>query len=220
MEPVVLGKAISSISICMLFTAFLIVEARSLRNSAYAYIAQASLLVLVFLSIAVFGREKHFYIWATTASITKVFIVPYLVLWTISRVGSEYEEPPLLPRGVSAIIDAVLVIIGFATAYYLPLKLPLHSLRACLGVSFSLMLMGMWGMVGRKCALKQTICLCHMENGVHLLLASLAYKSPVTVEIGILTDAVVAIAIMLYLSMIMKRVTGSLDTYRMRSLRW
>ncbi len=216
----VLAKALSSISICMIFTAFLIVEARGLRASAYAYIAQSSLLVGVFLSIAYLGGEKHFYIWSATATITKVILVPYMVLWTIGRVEAEVEEPPLLPRPVSAILDFILVIIGFIVASRLPIPAGVTSLRVCLGVSMSLLLMGVWGMVGRRCALKQTICLCHMENGVHLLLATLAYKSPVTVEIGILTDAVLAIALMLYLSCKVKEMTGSLDVYRLSSMRW
>jgi hydrogenase-4 component E len=59
-----------------------------------------------------------------------------------------------------------------------------------------------------------------MENGVHLFLASLAYRSPITVEIGILTDAIAAVVILLYTAIQLKRVVGTLDTFKLSLLRW
>ncbi len=214
------SRFITSLAVCMIFTAFLIVEVRRLRYSAYAYIAQSSLLVTVFLSIAILIPEPHFYIWALSALITKVIIVPWLILTTISKVSVEYEESPILPLSASIIIDLVLIIVGFILAFYIPLPFVKMGFRICLGVSLALFLLGVYGMASKTCAIKQTICLCHMENGIHLLLATLGYTSPVTVEIGILTDAVLTIAIMLYLSYLIKKVSGSLNTFRLSSLRW
>ena len=205
---------------CMLVTAFFIVESRRLRASAYFYIAQSSLLVGVFLSIASLIPEPHFYLWAITAVITKVLIVPWLVLRTIAKLGVEVEEEPIIPMIPSFIADFSLMILGFWLGFSLPLPILRPGFRICFGTSLILMFLGIYGMTGKSCAIKQTICLCHLENGVHLLLATLAYATPITVEVGILTDAVLAIAIMLYLSTLIKKVSGSLSTYRLSSLRW
>lgn len=211
---------IDSLSTCMVFTAFLIVELRKLKSSAYTYIAQSLFLVCIFLSIAYFFHEYHFYIWSISALITKTLIVPLLLIRAINKVGATEEEEPLVPSIFSYIIDTLLVGLGFWLCLGLPLPKAASWAKPCLGVSIALLLLGTYGMASRRCALKQTICLCHMENGVHLLLAILAYTSPITVEVGILTDAVIAIALMTYLSILIKRVTGSTDTYRLSSLRW
>ncbi|RLG64540.1 hydrogenase 4 membrane subunit [archaeon] len=217
---VALEHVITPIAACMILTAFLIVELRRLKYSAYSYIVQSTLLVSIFLSIAALAPEPHFYAWSISAFITKVVIVPWLIIHTINKLKAEEEEEPMVPPILSILIDIALIAIGFWLGSTLPLPITEPGFKICMGVSFSLFFMGIYGMTGRSCAIKQTICLCHIENGIHLMLAVLAYASPVTVDIGILTDAVVAIAIMLYLSTLIKKVTGSLSIYRMSSLRW
>lgn len=212
--------AIIPVSTLMICTAFLIVELRNLKYSTYSYIAQALLLVTTFLIIAFTHGIGHLYIWAASALITKAILIPWLVLLALNKTGVVYEERAVLPLVASIIVDCCLTALAFALAWRLPLPEALKPFRVSLGVSLTLFFMGIWGMVSKGCAVKQTICLCHLENGIHLLLALLAYATPVTVEIGILTDAIFAVAIMLYLAMLIKSVTGSLDTYRLCYLRW
>jgi len=212
---------VEAIAIGMIFTSFFIVENRNLRYSAYAYTAQSTLLVAVFLAVAYWLGEHHFYVWAATATVTKVIIVPLLILWAVRKAMVEVESPPLIGLPFSLLVESLIIALSFYTVLYaLHVPSAAERFKLCLAVSFILFFIGVYGMMSRRCAVKQSICLCHMENGVHLMLASLAYTSPITVEIGIVTDAVVAIALMLYLSVVMRQVTGSTDTSKLRMLRW
>jgi len=215
-----LEYVVTPLAACMIYTAFMIVELRNLRFSAYAYMAQALLLVGVFLGIAVVANEPHFYVWSLTAFLSKVIVVPWLVLRAIGKVKVEREEEPLVPLVPSIGVDLALIAIGFWLGETLPIPVVEPGLKICMGVSFALTFMGIYSISSRRSTIKQAISFCHIENGIHLMLAVLAFASPVTVELGILTDAIFAIAMMLYLSTVIKGVIGSLNSFELSSLRW
>jgi len=216
--------ALGCVSSAIMVTSIFIIESRSLRKSTYAYAIQSALLSCTFALIAVITSERHMFIWCLTALVTKAVAVPLMILWAIKQVREEIEMSPLLPLIPSFAVECCIIALSFSTvSYFFPVVFPIELERyfkLLLSISVMLLFVGVYGMMSRRCALKQAICLCHMENGVHLLLASLAYQSPITVEIGILTDAIVAIAILLYLAVVIKQVLGTLDTLKLSILRW
>ena len=67
--------------------------------------------------------------------------------------------------------------------------------------------------------LKQVLGFCLMENGSHLTLALLAYNAPELVEIGIATDAVFGVIIMVILLVQINRSLHTLDVTELKSLK-
>jgi hydrogenase-4 component E len=60
---------------------------------------------------------------------------------------------------------------------------------------------------------------CLMENGSHLVLALLAHKAPELVEIGIATDAIFAVIVMVLLVRKIWRTLGTLDVNQLTALK-
>ena len=66
---------------------------------------------------------------------------------------------------------------------------------------------------------KQVLGFCLMENGSHLTLALLAYSAPELVEIGIATDAVFGVIIMIGLGNLIYRNLHTLDAAELNMLK-
>jgi hydrogenase-4 component E len=207
------------LSSIMVITSVAIIELRDLRRSAYAYMLQSAILSADFSLIAMMTSEWHMYLWTVSSLVTKVLLVPKVLIWATEKTGERIEVKPVLPLTVSFGFEGAIIISLFLVA---PFVFPSAESRfpSSIPISLVLFMIGIFGMLSRKCALKQVLCLCHMENGVHLFLASLAYRSPMTVEIGILTDAIAAVVILLYMAIQLKRVVGTLDTFKLSLLRW
>lgn len=203
----------------MVITSVAIIEMRNLRHSAYAYMVQSAILSLDFSLIGAITGEWHMYLWTLSSLVTKVMLVPAAVLWAVNKTNERDEMRPVLPLPLSFGFEGAIVMSLFLIA---PSVFPAAESRfpSSIPISLVLFMIGLFGMLSRRCAIKQALCLCHMENGIHLFLASLAYKSPMTVEVGILTDAIAAVVILLYIAVQVKRVVGTLDTFKLSMLRW
>jgi hydrogenase-4 component E len=86
-------------------------------------------------------------------------------------------------------------------------------------VSLSHFLLGLVCIVSQRNIVKQVFGYCLMENGSHLTLALLANKAPELVEIGIATDAIFAVIIMVVLVNKIYRTFHSLDAKQLMSLK-
>ncbi len=201
---------IATLSSVMPVTAMLISEEKSIIRAAYIYSAQTLILVGIFITLGF--KYYWFFIWACAALVTKVFLAPYVIMWTSRRTGVlEETERPVIPRMASVTIMIALVISGYAlaSAYVsMPDSIPL-------GVSVSLTLLGLFLISTRRNLLKQVFGFLHFENGAHLTLAVLAPSIPETIDVGIATDAVVLILI---LAILARKIHESLKTMNVSSL--
>lgn len=203
-------SVINALTVLLILTSMLVVETKRLRLAAYMYSIQSLVLVSIFLSLAVFMHAEPLYIWSVTAFITKTILVPYLIIRTLKKVG-EQEEGKSLKTTTSVFLAVLLVALSFVVVgsfqVYAALKI-----KIALAVSIAHFLLGLLCMLTRRNALKQILGYCLMENGSHLTLALMAYNAPETVEIGILTDAVFAVLIMLVIAKRLSKGFGTLDT--------
>ena len=78
----------------------------------------------------------------------------------------------------------------------------------------------MYAVLTRRDGLKVVIGVCLIENGAHLSLVSLAPGMHETVLIGVVTDVVVAVYLLLHLVRGVASELGSRDTSVLRELRW
>ncbi len=201
--------AIATLSSIMPITALLISEERSIVKAAYIYSAQTLLLVGVFIALGF--KYYWFFIWACTASITKVFLAPYIIVWASRKTGVTETEKPVISRVPSVAIMTAMIISGYAIAstyVRMPDSIPL-------GVSIALTLLGLYLISTRRNLLKQIFGFLHFENGSHLTLAVLAPSIPETIDVGIATDAIILVLI---LAILAKRIHESLRTMNVSSL--
>lgn len=209
---------VNTLAVLLIVTSLLVVESRKPRLSAKLYSLQSFVLVLIFLSLAVFMHAKPLYIWAVTALLTKVILVPWILLRALRKVGDAEEPGTLLSPAATLIVAAIFVGLSFL------IVTPFHTeailkLKPALAVSIAHFLLGLLCILTRRNAVKQILGYCLMENGSHLTLAFMAFNAPETVEIGIVTDAIFAVLIMCVIAKSLFRVTGTLDTDELTSLK-
>lgn len=204
----------------LLITSVLVAESRSVKRAAYLYAVQALVLAGVFLSLAVYMHATPLYLWSFTAVITKAVLVPYAVLRALRSLGDEAiagESSGLRPVWF---VMASACLVGLAILVVEPMEVGgFAPAKFALAVSVAHFMTGLLSILTRPNAVKQIFGYCLMENGSHLTLAVMAYNAPETVEIGILTDAILAVVIMAVLARRMHETCGTLDTDQLTSLR-
>ncbi|HIP64950.1 MAG TPA: hypothetical protein EYH08_00280 [Pyrodictium sp.] len=208
-------------SMLVLVTAAVIALTRDMLLAVRTYVLQAIILVIMFLTIGV--KYSWFFGWSASALITKVIIVPWVLLWTINRTRYVAErEEPILPLGAYVLLVAVIYAASLILVRHM---VSTAHVLARIGVvpllsSLSLVALGLLIITVAKNALKQVMGIILFENGSHILLASTAFHVPETVEIGIATDAVIFITVLTLLAYKMVRVRGDMDVSKLVALKY
>lgn len=216
---------VSNIALAMVVTSLLAVELTRLRAAAYAYLAQALLLVAIFFSFAVATNNEWLYVWGLVALVTKATLIPYLIFAYLRRTGVVEERKPLVPFAPSVAIACVLMV-----TFYKVVHTHVHFLapteiatgepyRSNLAVALTIFTLGLYGMVSRRDAIKSVLALCLLENGVHLSLVSLAPFMPEMPIIGIVTEVFVAVWMLLYVIGGIRQQFDSTDATALSELR-
>lgn len=215
-------ELIYTLSLLMILTSFAAVEARNLRHSTVAYLAQA--LLICGLLVAYATLNEALYYWAATALVTKAVLVPWF-LWRATA-GAEQETKPLIGFGASAVLTIVLLVMMYKfTHAHAGLFVNVTGELAAfaetnLAVAFTVFALGVYAILTRRDAIKTVIGLCLLENGVHLSLVSLAPTIRETALAGIATEVVVTVYLLLYIIGGIREKFGTTDTFKLSELRW
>jgi hydrogenase-4 component E len=207
----------------MVITSLLTVESPNLRRTAAAYCCQALLICGLILAFAT--HNNALYIWATVAFFTKAVITPYLLFHYLRNNGEE-EVKPLLGFGPSVLIAAGVVTAFYKLAHtyvYLLAPTPLamqEVFRTNLALALTVFVLGLYCILSRRDAIKTVVGLCLLENAIHLSLVSLAPGLRETALIGIATEVVVTIYLLLYIISAIREKFGTTDTYKLSELHW
>lgn len=216
-------ETIKVLSLALILTSFAAMELRNLRAALWVYMLQALLLVAIIFVFATL--HPALFIWGITALLTKFAIISWLLANSIHQ-GEPQEYPPLIELLPSVFIIGLLALVTYRlthtyTTFLAPTKLATQEpFRTNIAVSLTVFLIGLYGILTRRDAIKVAIGLCLMENGAHLSLVSLAPGVRETVLIGIVTDVVIAVWLLLYLINEIRRQFGSTDSFRLSELRW
>ncbi len=214
---------ISTLSLIMIVTSVSAVEARNLRVAALAYAAQALLICALILSFAV--GNAALYWWAGVAFVTKAVITPWLLLAYVRRTVDR-EVRAIIGFGPSVIIASIILVsfykLTHAYAGFLaPTSAATHGVfRTNLAVALTVFLVGLYAILSRRDAIKTVVGLCLLENAVHLSLVSLAPGIRETALVGIATEVVITVYLLLYIISGIYQKFGSTDTYKLSELHW
>lgn len=209
---------INSLSGLLIITSLLVIETKKLRVSAIQYSVQSIVLVLIFLALAMTMHAEQLYLWAASAFVTKVVLVPYVLYRAQKGVDEAQQAQMSVKPVISILLAAITLVISFVVVNQLDLKIAVEF-RPALAVSVAHFFFGELCILTQRNLLKQVLGFCLMENGSHLTLALLAYDAPELVEIGIATDAVFGVVIMAVLAIQIYKSLHTLDAASLTTLK-
>lgn len=135
-----------------------------------------------------------------------------------TKYSPEHPGKALFGPAMMALLAALIVLLCAFVVQ--PVKLPMATgLKPALAVALGHFLLGLLCIVSQRNILRQIFGYCLMENGSHLVLALLARRAPELVEIGIATDAIFAVIVMVLLARKIWRTHGTLDVNNLTALK-
>ncbi|MFK3661455.1 hydrogenase 4 membrane subunit [Scandinavium sp. NPDC088450] len=202
----------------MMVTSLLVIGAKHPRSSCWFYALQSLVLVLIFFTLSRTLDSEQLLMWSFSALLTKVILVPLIMGFALRKLADPKADVSLISPTVLTIAAAVIVVLCWYVVR--PVQLPLlQDLKPALSVALGHFLLGLLCIVTQRNILKQVFGYCLMENGSHLVLALLAHKAPELVEIGIATDAIFAVIVMVLLVRKIWRTLGTLDVDQLTALK-
>jgi hydrogenase-4 component E len=209
---------VNSLTGLLILTSLLVIEVKQPRWSAIMYSLQSIVLVSIFVVLAYITKTEQLYLWAASAFVTKVVLVPWILYAALSRVGDTEKPRNQMGATLSFILAAVAVTVSFIVVNQIQLKAA-APFKPALAISMAHFFFGELCIMSQRNLFKQLLGFCLMENGSHLTLALLAYSAPELVEIGIATDAVFGVVIMVVLGYQIYKSLHTLDTSDLSTLK-
>jgi len=210
---------INALGSLLILTSLIIILVKSPKGAAYIYGAQALVLVAIFITLGVMTHSGELFKWAVTAFIMKVIILPAIILYGLKKMGvKELDNPPVLSTIWAVFLVAAEVLLCFLAVGGIELPTAVE-VKPALAISLAHFFIGLTCIMSQRNIVKQIFGFCLMENGSHLSLALLAPEAPSLVEIGIATDALFAVIIMMVVAVRIYKCTKTLDSNEIMDLK-
>lgn len=211
--PLVLAHAVASLAVA---------EVRQRRAAVVWLMIQSALLAGIIGVFAHLSGNSTLYWWVGVCVVTKVALVPAL-LWHYGEALPDREPEPLMGRYASVLVLTV----GMVVLYRLVERYggvilpgpPGAMAQSSVAVAFAIIGLGLYVATVRRGTIKIILGLVLMENGVHLTLLSLAPAEVTTTVVGVTTNVVVMIWLMLYLAAGVYAATGITDAMELSELK-
>lgn len=208
-----------------LLASLIAAELRNLRAATWALIVQSFLLTCIITSFAFVWNNYTLLIWAFITLLTKVVIIPSLLLYHLRVTSLTTELRPLIGLRASLLFGTVLVVAFYwlfrTYIYFIAPTQPamVEPARSNLAVAFCIFSLGIYVLITRRDVVKVVIGLQLLENGAHLALITLAPTLPATTKLGIWTNVVVAAYILIKLAEGIYKTLGVVDTLSLSELK-
>jgi hydrogenase-4 component E len=202
----------------MLVTAYLMVGQKALFVAIRLYGLQSILLGVVAVAIGFADHRFHLFAGAALTIGLKGLFIPWFLMRVIDRIGIHREIEPILNVPASLLICLGLTVVGYRVSTGLADGAE-GAAHHVIGVSLSMLLMGLFLMVTRRKAVTQILALLTVENAVFLVALGATTGMPLIVELGISFDVIVAV---LVLGVLVHRIVDrfeSMDVSRLSKLK-
>jgi hydrogenase-4 component E len=202
----------------MLVTAYLMVGQNALFTAIRLYALQSMLLGGVAIVMGFADHRAHLFVGAALTIGLKGALIPWFLMRVIDRIGITREIKPILNVPASLLICLGLTVVGYRVSTGLA-DGGEGAAHHVIGVSLSMLLMGLFLMVTRRKAVTQILALLTIENAVFLIALGATTGMPLIVELGISFDVIVAV---LVLGVLVHRIADrfeSMDVSRLSKLR-
>ena len=202
----------------MLVTAYLMVGQKALFTAIRLYGLQSLLLGGVAVVMGLADHRWHLLVSAGLTIALKGIVIPWFLMRVIDRIGIHREIEPILNVPSSLLICLGLTVVGYRVSTRLADGAD-GAAHHVIGVSLSMLLMGLFLMVTRRKAVTQILALLTVENAVFLVALGATTGMPLIVELGISFDVVMAV---LVLGVLVHRIVDrfeSMDVSRLSNLK-
>jgi hydrogenase-4 component E len=202
----------------MLVTAYLMVGQKALFTAIRLYAIQSMLLGGVAVVMAFTDHRSHLLASAALTMGLKGLLIPWFLMRVIDRVGIHREIEPIVNVPSSLLICLGLTVVGYRVSTGLAEGAG-GAAHHVIGVSLSMLLMGLFLMVTRRKAVTQILALLTVENSVFLVALGATTGMPLVVELGISFDVIMAV---LVLGVLVHRIVDrfeSMDVSRLSKLK-
>lgn len=191
---------------------------RRLLAAVTAYQWNSVALGLIAATVALATGARHIALAAVLVFAGKAIAIPALLRRQAALGRGDTSAEPFMGVPVTMLVSGALVVLAFSQTRAL-FGTGSTILAACLPVSVATTLVGLLIMVSRRRALMQVIGLVIVENAIFLAAVSLTYGMPLVVEMGVLLDLLVGVALLgLFVGRI-EETQGDSDTTRLTSLK-
>ena len=190
---------------------------RRVRACIQGYRWNSIALGLIALTVALVTGARHIALAALLVIGVKAILIPAL-LHRQAAALKDREIEPLVSIPAGMLLCGALVVVAFSQTREL-LGSGQNILGSCLPISVATTLVGLFLMVSRRQALLQVVGLVLVENAIFLAAVSLTYGMPLIVEMGVLLDLLVGVALLgLFVGRI-HETHGDSDTTRLSDLK-
>jgi hydrogenase-4 component E len=179
----------------MLVSAFLMVGQRALITTIRLYGAQSWALGVVAITMGLADGRPHLYITAALTIGLKGIFIPWFLVRVVDRVGIHREIEPFLNVPASLLTCLALTVVGYRVSAGFPVGTQLVA-HHVIGVSLSMLLIGLFLMVTRKKAITQILALLTVENAIFLIALGITSGMPLVVELGFSFDIILAVLVL------------------------
>lgn len=191
---------------------------RRLLAAVTAYRWNSIALGLIAATVALATGARHIALAAVLVFAGKAVAIPALLARAARRGAGDTIDEPFMGVPAAMLACGALVVVAFSQTRAL-FGEGATILAACLPVSVAATLVGLFVMVSRRRALMQVIGLVIVENAIFLAAVSLTYGMPLVVEMGVLLDLLVGVALLGIFVGRIEETHGDSDTTRLRTLK-
>ncbi len=202
----------------LLMISFAMLAQRRTRRLIVLLAWQGVVLTASTLLVAISAHLPHLYWSAALTLIEKVWLMPWILMRLMRRLGIEGDSDPLVNIPTLMLVGLGLVIFAFGLAQ------PISSLattvtRQTLGIAMAVILLAFLMMIARHKAVTQVIGFLAMENGLFFAANSTTYGMPMVIELGIALDLLVGVFIFGIFFFQIREQFDSLDLHQLEALK-
>lgn len=217
MSQIVYVQALDLACGVFLLAAVLMLWRRELAAIIRLFAVQGVALAAVAAVLGVYEGHGELFAVALGVVALRVVILPLLMRRALTTGGEARETRPLVNIPASLLAAAALTLLAYALCRPLVALAPSPATHA-LPVGLAVVLIGLFTLTTRRRALSQVVGFLLVDNGITAVAFLATSGVPLTVELGVTLDVLLAVLVLLVLTGRMRTAFGATDLDDLREL--
>lgn len=206
------------ISALILLTAFIFLTQKRIHSMITTFMWQSGLLAAAVTLEAIKLHDYMLYISVGLTVILKVIFIPYVLRYLVKTLNIRHKVAAV--KYPFFLLSAAAVLVLFCYHLITPIReASLHIHSNIIAVAMAVMLLGMLLLITHRKAISHVVGFMSMENGIFFAALIATQGMPMTVELGISFDVLVATVLFGVFFFHLQKSIDSLDVDRLNVLR-
>lgn len=217
------------LTVAVLALSMIAIVARSFEGASYCMVGVASCLTLVYITYAIAIDNPYLYIWAAIYAVTRIWFLPFFkggLLYTARRMPPETSsKAPVWGTIIFASVAlGIMLVLSVESGFSLVVSAqPLDQLGETISLNLLLaaflILYGITVLLTHRHPFRMVLGILLMEAGIHLSLVHLVPKLLAMVQVGIFSNFVGSIFLVLYINRLIVQKLKVTDTAQLSDLK-